>query len=116
MLDGLLKIKKEEGLQALWSGTLPSLILVSNPAIQFMIYEAVKRQLHIIYPEKKLGATVFFFVGALSKAVATVLTYPLQLLQTKLRVSIAMQVMFQQECDLSFYFSMDTATATSLVT
>lgn len=30
---------------ALWNGTFPSLLLVLNPAIQFMIYEGLKRQL-----------------------------------------------------------------------
>lgn len=88
VIDGLLKIKNEEGLSALWSGTLASLILVSNPAIQFMIYEAVKRQLDILYPGKQFGAGAYFLIGAFSKAVATVLTYPIQLLQAKLRVSI----------------------------
>lgn len=85
LIDGLIKIKKEEGLPALWSGTLASLILVSNPAIQFMIYEAVKRQLEILYPGRQFGAGAYFLVGAFSKAVATIMTYPIQLLQTKLR-------------------------------
>ncbi|EEB10455.1 Peroxisomal membrane protein PMP34, putative [Pediculus humanus corporis] len=85
LLDGLLKIKKEEGIKALWNGTIPSLFLVANPTIQFVIYEAVKRELHKIYPEKKFGAFIFFLIGAFSKAVATVMTYPIQLLQTKLR-------------------------------
>lgn len=81
-----MKIKKEEGVKALWSGTIPSLFLVANPAIQFVIYEAVKRQLQKVYPDKKFGAVAFFFVGALSKAIATILTYPIQLIQVKLRV------------------------------
>ncbi|KAK6634134.1 hypothetical protein RUM43_001751 [Polyplax serrata] len=85
LLDGLLRISKEEGVKSLWSGTIPSLFLVSNPVIQFVIYEAVKRQLQKLYPDKKFGALAFFFVGAFSKAVATVMTYPVQLLQAKLR-------------------------------
>ena len=28
---------------SLWSGTGPSLVLAGNPAIQFMVYEAVKK-------------------------------------------------------------------------
>lgn len=85
LIDGLKKIRQQEGILALWNGTIPSLILVSNPAIQFMIYEAVKRRLDQLYPDQKFGALAYFLVGAFSKAVATILTYPIQLLQIKLR-------------------------------
>lgn len=85
LIDGLQKIAATEGWARLWSGTLPSLILVSNPAIQFMTYEALKRQLQRLFPASELGPMAFFFVGALAKAVATLITYPLQVLQTKLR-------------------------------
>lgn len=39
------KIARDEGVRGLWSGTLPSIVLAINPAIQFMVYEAVKRRL-----------------------------------------------------------------------
>ncbi|XP_071982909.1 peroxisomal membrane protein PMP34 isoform X10 [Engystomops pustulosus] len=42
--DAFQKILQHEGILALWNGTLPSLLLVFNPAIQFMFYEALKRQ------------------------------------------------------------------------
>jgi hypothetical protein len=80
------KIAQQEGVTSLWNGTIPSLILVSNPAIQFMTYEAIKRRLHAICDKQHLSGLVYFCVGAVAKAVATVLTYPLQLVQTKLRV------------------------------
>ena len=41
--DALLKILYQEGVGALWGGTLPSLVLVSNPTVQFVVYEALKR-------------------------------------------------------------------------
>lgn len=40
-----MQIIRGEGVGALWNGTFPSLLLVLNPAIQFMIYEGLKRQL-----------------------------------------------------------------------
>lgn len=40
-----MKIIKTEGPVALYSGLLSSLILVSNPAINFMIYESLKRNI-----------------------------------------------------------------------
>lgn len=37
------KMFKEEGVLALWKGVLASLILVSNPIIQFAVYEYLKK-------------------------------------------------------------------------
>ncbi len=45
ILDAFHQIMRDEGVLALWNGTLPSLLLVFNPAIQFMFYEGLKRQL-----------------------------------------------------------------------
>lgn len=42
--DAFSQIVANEGVATLWNGTLPSLILVLNPAVQFMIYEAMKRK------------------------------------------------------------------------
>jgi len=78
-LDGLVKIGQTEGLKALWAGTGPSLILVLNPAIVFMTYESLKRRF-------KGGTLVYFLLGAIAKCVATVITYPLQIVQAKMRV------------------------------
>lgn len=44
LLDALSQIIANEGVGTLWNGTLPSLILVLNPAVQFMFYEAMKRK------------------------------------------------------------------------
>ncbi|XP_077997340.1 peroxisomal membrane protein PMP34-like [Glandiceps talaboti] len=82
MIDALTRIYKEEGLASLWSGTLPSLFLVANPSIQFAVYEALKRQLS---RNKELSSLQIFLMGAVAKAVATVITYPLQVIQSRLR-------------------------------
>lgn len=42
--DAFAQIISTEGVGVLWNGTLPSLILVLNPAVQFMFYEAMKRR------------------------------------------------------------------------
>ncbi|CAG0885943.1 unnamed protein product [Cyprideis torosa] len=83
LLDALIKIQQQEGTGALWSSTLPSLLLVINPAVQFMIYEALKRRLGV--DRNTTASWLIFLVGALSKTVSTVLTYPLQIVQSKLR-------------------------------
>ncbi|XP_017863157.1 PREDICTED: peroxisomal membrane protein PMP34 [Drosophila arizonae] len=84
LLQGLKYVAKTEGLSGLWSGTIPSLMLVSNPALQFMMYELLKRNL-MIFTGGEMGSLSFFVIGAIAKAFATVLTYPLQLVQTKQR-------------------------------
>lgn len=50
--DALVQISRQEGVGALWNGTFPSLLLVLNPAIQFMIYEGLKRQLRREVPRE----------------------------------------------------------------
>uniref|UniRef100_A0A3Q1GT37 Solute carrier family 25 member 17 n=1 Tax=Acanthochromis polyacanthus TaxID=80966 RepID=A0A3Q1GT37_9TELE len=80
-LDAFVQIIRDEGVGALWNGTFPSLLLVLNPAIQFMIYEGLKRQLR-----KGLSSLEVFLIGAVAKAVATTVTYPLQTIQSVLRV------------------------------
>ncbi|CAG9837239.1 unnamed protein product [Diabrotica balteata] len=81
LLDGLVHIATTEGISTLWNGVAPSLLLVSNPVINFTLYEALKRR----FPIKT--ATAYFLLGALSKTIATILTYPLQVAQTRQRLT-----------------------------
>lgn len=83
IVDGMRRITREEGLGTLWSGTGPSLVLAGNPAIQFMIYESLKR--FMMKNGTELGGIEFFLIGAVAKAVATILTYPLQVAQCRQR-------------------------------
>lgn len=84
IFDAFAQIIRHEGVGALWNGTFPSLILVLNPAIQFMIYEGLKRQLRKGAP-RELTSIEVFIIGAVAKAVATTVTYPLQTIQSVLR-------------------------------
>ncbi|XP_060705241.1 peroxisomal membrane protein PMP34-like [Hemiscyllium ocellatum] len=83
ILDAVGRIVREEGILALWSSTFPSLLLVFNPAIQFMFYEGLKRQLR--RGRTELPALEVFVIGAIAKAIATTVTYPLQTVQSLLR-------------------------------
>jgi adenine nucleotide transporter 17 len=87
MVDGLTRIAKEEGVMALWNGTLPSLLLVSNPSIQFVTYERVRRWMTARSEARgtKISVFEFFLMGAFAKLIATVCTYPVQLAQSRLR-------------------------------
>lgn len=85
ILDGLVKISKQEGVASLWSGTSSSLLLVSNPAIQFAVYEFLKQRLCKLTNRTNLPGLLILMIGATAKSISTLLTYPLQVLQTKLR-------------------------------
>jgi adenine nucleotide transporter 17 len=74
----LRNIYKEEGWKPLWAGTGSSILLVSNPVIQFFIYD------HLRHSHQKPWRA--FWTGAASKAIATLLTYPLQLTQAVMRL------------------------------
>lgn len=92
LFEGLYIIFKKEGMKGLWSGTIPSLLLVSNPAIQFMIYEALKRHLE---SKGYFSSYTAFLLGAIAKAIATTITYPLQLVQSRLRAGTSIKPVFK---------------------
>lgn len=79
LIDGLFHVANSEGIKSLYSSLGPSLMLVSNPAINFTVYEALKRR------SVSKAALSFFVMGAVSKAISTIITYPLQVAQTKQR-------------------------------
>lgn len=83
IFDAFSQIIAKEGVGTLWNGTLPSLILVLNPAVQFMFYEAMKRKAG--KGGKKISSAEIFLIGAIAKAIATTATYPLQTVQAILR-------------------------------
>ncbi|EIM91363.1 mitochondrial carrier [Stereum hirsutum FP-91666 SS1] len=73
-------IIKEDGITGLWLGMGPSLVLTVNPAITYGAYERVKSVM-VMAQEKagqgrKLGPWTSFMLGAISKTLATVVTYP----------------------------------------
>ena len=69
-------IIREEGITGLWLGLKPSLVLTVNPAITYGVFERVKgmmlRAKEASGGEAKLTPWQAFFVGALSKSLATV--------------------------------------------
>lgn len=83
IFDAFSQIISKEGPATLWNGTLPSLILVLNPAVQFMFYEGMKRRAG--RGGKKISSAEIFLIGAIAKAIATTATYPLQTVQAILR-------------------------------
>lgn len=61
-VDALLKVARHEGIATLWNGTLPSVVLASNPSVQFMVYEAVKRYFQSLLKTKVIMLVLTFLI------------------------------------------------------
>src|SRR5438477_145957 len=74
LIETAKEIIGEDGITGLWRGLKPSLVLVVNPAITYGLFERFKQ---LMYPgTERLSPGQSFFVGAASKTVATIVTYP----------------------------------------
>jgi hypothetical protein len=69
-------IIKEEGFRELWKGLQASLVLCSNPAITFGVFERIKSGIQSQNGKSNAPLTSgqAFFIGAFAKALATVVT------------------------------------------
>ncbi|KAK5795565.1 peroxisomal nicotinamide adenine dinucleotide carrier-like [Gossypium arboreum] len=84
------EVYDEAGLLGFWKGVFPTLIMVSNPSIQFMLYETMLKKLKKRRALSKQGnngvtALEIFLLGALAKLGATVVTYPLLVVKSRLQ-------------------------------
>ncbi|KAL1923603.1 uncharacterized protein VTP21DRAFT_8583 [Calcarisporiella thermophila] len=70
------EIVRQEGWATLWKGLRASLVLTVNPAITYGMFERVKALVLRRLGRKDLTPGLAFFVGATSKTLATVVTYP----------------------------------------
>lgn len=69
------QIYSERGLPGFWAGYSASIILTLNPAITFAVDNALRRLLPTS-GENQQPASITFLVAAISKAIATSITYP----------------------------------------
>ncbi|XP_021728081.1 peroxisomal nicotinamide adenine dinucleotide carrier-like [Chenopodium quinoa] len=82
------EVYSEAGIRGFWKGLIPTLIMVCNPSIQFMIYETSLRSLkekRAKHGVKQITALEVFFLGAVAKLGATVTTYPLLVVKSRLQ-------------------------------
>ncbi|KIK95637.1 hypothetical protein PAXRUDRAFT_32861 [Paxillus rubicundulus Ve08.2h10] len=90
------KIISKDGLAGFWRGIGPALVLVINPIIQYTVFEQLKNAVIKSRTAKlrvnRQGSTVavlgdwdFFILGALSKLVATGITYPYIVVKNRLQ-------------------------------
>lgn len=102
-MEALNTIIKQDGIKGLWRGLGPALILVINPVIQYTTFERMVSLL-LSYRASKAGVTPagspartatrssltdfdLFILGAVSKLVATGVTYPYLVVKSRLQAA-----------------------------
>ncbi|KAH7972317.1 mitochondrial folate transporter/carrier [Rhipicephalus sanguineus] len=88
MLDAFQKVYKYEGVTGLYRGFVPGMFNVSHGALQFMVYEEMKKAYcsrFNISPQAKLGTFEYLTFAALSKLLSASVTYPYQLMRARLQ-------------------------------
>ncbi|KAI6047225.1 peroxisomal membrane protein PMP47B [Pisolithus marmoratus] len=96
ILETINQILAKDGVAGFWRGIGPALVLVINPVIQYTVFEQLKniliesRTAKLRTRGSKSVAVLrdwdYFFLGALSKLVATALTYPYIVVKSRLQV------------------------------
>lgn len=95
LYDAFRTIMREEGFSALYRGIVPGLFLVSHGAIQFTAYEELRKTIVDFKskgsdkqhqnPDQLLNSVDYAVLGATSKVAAILLTYPFQVIRSRLQ-------------------------------
>lgn len=109
VIDAVLTVIREEGALGLYKGTGPALLLTTHGGVQFVVYEYLKKHFkvtkydrdkqklehknrhntsskssHSVFKRLELS-TAFLAMGAVSKMIASTVTYPLQIVRARLQ-------------------------------
>jgi len=84
-LDAALTIYRSEGWRAFFRGLLPSLLGIAHVAVQFPLYEELKRWANH-GSDEPLPARQILFCSAIAKMTASVVTYPHEVIRTRLQL------------------------------
>ncbi|RDB22603.1 Peroxisomal nicotinamide adenine dinucleotide carrier [Hypsizygus marmoreus] len=110
-LETIQTILAKGGIQAFWRGIGPALVLVINPVIQYTVFEQLKnflvtRRTHRLRAAGAAATAVavlsdwdFFFLGAVSKLVATSATYPYIVMKSRLQAGQATALKYKSSLD-----------------
>ncbi|XP_060526106.1 mitochondrial folate transporter/carrier-like [Cylas formicarius] len=88
MMDCLTKIYAIEGIKGYYKGLVPGIFGISHGAVQFMVYEEMKKVYYHYYnlpAASKLGTIEYLTFSATSKLVAAFATYPYQVVRARLQ-------------------------------
>lgn len=87
--DAFKTIWKQEGLNAFYTGLIPSLLGLSHVAIHFPVYEYLKIRLNCYHnhnSQKYINLPNLIAASSLSKMTASALTYPHEILRTRMQL------------------------------
>jgi solute carrier family 25 protein 33/36 len=84
LIDCAIKTYKSEGLRGFYKGLGASYLGVFETMIQFTLYENLKRTLKVSM-DRDLHSSEFLLISSFSKLVASALTYPHEVIRTRLR-------------------------------
>lgn len=96
MKDIALQIRNERGIQGFWAGYSASIILTLNPALTFAIDNLLKS---LLPSSRRMNPSpqLTFLLAAISKAVATTITYPVMLAKSRSQVSSPTTAVTEEE-------------------
>ncbi|KAG0137076.1 hypothetical protein HOY82DRAFT_477818 [Tuber indicum] len=77
-------VMREKGITGFWSGYTAGCLLTLNPTITYLLYEGLKRVAG--GKQKKLKGGETFLLAAVSKAIATGITYPLAVAKSRTQI------------------------------
>lgn len=83
-ISTLMGMLRHEGPMALFSGVLPALILVINPILQYTVFEQLK---NILKRRRRMTPQDAFFLGAVGKIIATIITYPYITVKSQMHIA-----------------------------
>mmetsp|Transcript_24196 Transcript_24196/g.18423 ORF Transcript_24196/g.18423 Transcript_24196/m.18423 type:complete len:94 (-) Transcript_24196:246-527(-) len=82
LLGTIKDIYEKEGITAFYKGVLPNMLLVTNPVINFVIYENLKK--YLLKKNFSLNALQLFLISSAGKSIATLFTYPILTIRVQL--------------------------------
>jgi len=87
VIDSLRYLVRQDGVRGLFKGLNASLVGTAHAGIQFPVYERLKLTIAGYQKKEQCGTLDLLAASSLSKLVATIITYPHQVLRTRLHMT-----------------------------